>query len=267
MRIPAGDLPGARRGRPRRTRRSRLSGAAVALAVAVAGCGAPAAPAGRLTVFAAASLTATFQALAGTFEKERAGTQVVFHFAASSTLAQQLVDGAPADVFAAASPETMATVTRAGVAAGPQTFVRNQLVIGVAEGNPKNLRSLADLARPGVAVARCAAQVPCGVAADRALRAADVTLRGPTLELNANATLTKLTLGEVDAALIYRTDALAAAAAVDAVDFPQSAAAATDYPIALISRGDRKELAAAFVALVTGERSAAAFRRAGFTTL
>ncbi|GGK01627.1 molybdate-binding protein [Pilimelia anulata] len=250
--------------RPRARRR--LLSALAALVLAAAGCGDPGRPDNVVLVFAAASLTNTFQNLAGTFERENSGARVAFNFGASSTLAQQLVGGAGADVFAAASPDTMATVVRGGLAEGPRTFVRNRLVIGVPDGNPRNIRTLADLGRAGLRVARCAPAVPCGTAADRALRAARVVLRGPSLEQNANATLTKLTLGEVDAALIYRTDAIAAAATVDAVDFAQSPVSATDYPVAALKGSPRPELAAAFVSLVTSERARAVFRRAGFDT-
>src|SRR5262249_22830589 len=153
----------------------------------------------------------------------------------SSTLAQQIVGGAPADVFAAASPATMKTVTDAGLASGtPTVFVRNQLVIAVPAGNPKGITSLADLVKPGIKVALCADAVPCGAAAKTALAAANVKLTPVTLEQDVKAALSKVELGEVDAALVYRTDAKSAGAKVTGIEFPESAKAINDYPIAAL---------------------------------
>src|SRR5690349_18153953 len=132
---------------------------------------------GNLTVLAAASLTETFDRIGKDFEAANPGVKVTFSYGGSSGLAQQITSGAPADVFAAASPATMKTVTDAGDAAGtPATFVKNQLVIAVPKGNPKGVEGLADLTKAGVKVALCAEQVPCGVAAKKALGAAGVKL-------------------------------------------------------------------------------------------
>ncbi|WP_396229722.1 molybdate ABC transporter substrate-binding protein, partial [Frankia sp. CpI1-P] len=125
---------------------------------------------GTVTVFAAASLTGTFTTLGKQFEAANPGSTVKFSFAGSSALAQQITSGAPADVFAAASPATMKTVTDAGEnSSAPKVFVRNQLVIAVPKANPKGIKDLPDLVKPGVKVALCAEQVPCGAAAKKAL--------------------------------------------------------------------------------------------------
>src|SRR3954454_8780756 len=148
---------------------------------------------GNLTVLAAASLTETFHQIGKDFEAANPGVKVTFSYGGSSGLAQQITSGAPADVFASASPATMKTVTDAGDAAGaPVTFVKNQLVIAVPKGNPRRLTSLATLARPGVKVALCAAQVPCGAAAGTAIAAARVRITPVTLEEDVKAALSKV---------------------------------------------------------------------------
>src|SRR5438270_2835889 len=131
--------------------------------------------AGTVTVFAAASLTGSFTQMARDFEAANPGAHVKFSFGASSSLAQQINQGAPADVFAAADEKTMTTVTAAGKAAGqPTAFARNELEIAVAPGNPKGIQGLQDLAKPGITVVECAPQVPCGSATAKALAAGHV---------------------------------------------------------------------------------------------
>jgi molybdate transport system substrate-binding protein len=220
---------------------------------------------GDVTVFAAASLTESFTQIGKDFEAANPGTKVTFNFAGSSALATQINQGAPADVFASASPSTMKTVTDAGNGDGePATFVKNQLVIAVAKGNPKGIKALADLAKPGIKVALCAEQVPCGAAAKKALDAAGVTVEPVTLEQDVKAALSKVKLGEVDAALVYRTDAKAASADVDGLEFPESAGAINDYPIVVLSKAPNKPAAQAFVSYVKGEKAQAVLTQAGF---
>ena len=132
---------------------------------------------GTLTVLAAASLTETFTELEKQFEAAHPGVDVKLNYAGSSDLAQQIVNGAPADVFAAASDATMKTVTDAGLAAGtPKVFATNVLQIATAPGNPKGIASFADLAKPDLKVVVCAPQVPCGAAAEKIEKATGVTL-------------------------------------------------------------------------------------------
>jgi molybdate transport system substrate-binding protein len=220
---------------------------------------------GDIVVFAAASLTDSFTRIGTDFEAANPGSKVTFNFAASSALATQINEGAPADVFASASPATMKTVTDAGNAEGtPAVFVRNQLVIAVAKGNPKGIAGLADLSQPDIKVALCAEQVPCGAAAKRALDTAGVTVTPVTLEQDVRATLSKLTLGEVDAALVYRTDAKVAAADLDGVEFPESASSINDYPIAVLTNAPNQPGAVAFVAFVSSAPAKAVLTVAGF---
>lgn len=246
--------------------RAALAGVA-ALTLGLAGCGGDGgAPAGgRVTVFAAASLTETFTRLGRDFEAAHPGTTVAFNFAGSSALATQITQGAPADVFAAASPATMRTVTDAGEAADtPVTLARNQLVIAVPKGNPHRVAGLADLTRPGVKVALCAEQVPCGSAARTALDAAGARLTPATLEQDVKGALAKVKLGEVDAALVYRTDARAGASDLDAVEFPESAGAVNDYPIVVLKRAGDPAAARAFLDFVRSEAGRAVLTAAGF---
>ena len=220
---------------------------------------------GTITVLAASSLTESFKQIGTDFEKANPSAKVTFSFAGSSTLAQQITSGAPADVFAAASPATMKTVTDAGDGVGtPVTFVKNQLVIAVPKGNPKGLTSLAALAKPGVKVALCAEQVPCGAAAKKALAAANVKITPVTLEQDVKSALSKVKLGEVDAALVYRTDAKASAADVEGIEFPESAGAINDYPIIVLKNAPNKAGAQAFIAYVQSDKGKAVLTAAGF---
>ncbi|MFC3981342.1 molybdate ABC transporter substrate-binding protein [Streptosporangium jomthongense] len=240
---------------------------ALVLTTALSGCGSRDTSSGgatTLTVFAAASLTGTFTELGRVFEAESPGTTVRFNFGSSATLAQQIVQGAPADVFAAASPATMRTVTDASLAAAPVTFVRNTLQIAVPVDNPAKVDDLKDLTGPGVKVALCAVQVPCGAAAAKALDAAGLKVTPVTLEQDVKATLTKVELGEVDAALVYRTDVIAAGGGVRGIGFPEAGKAINDYPVATLTKAPAPGLARRFVDLVLSPRGRDVLTRAGF---
>lgn len=253
-------------------RRLSLAAALVSvLSLAACGSSSPdtAAPASSgagksLTVFAAASLTETFTELGRQFESTHSGTKVTFNFGSSATLAQQITQGAPADVFAAASQATMKTVTDAGLASAPTVFVRNTLQIAVPEDNPAKVGSLKDLTDPKVKVALCAEQVPCGAAATKALDAAGLTVTPVTLEQDVKATLTKVQLGEVDAALVYRTDVIASGGKVKGIDFPEAAQAVNDYPIAALAKAPAPDLAKEFVDLVLSQQGRDVLTKAGF---
>ncbi|MEV4657147.1 molybdate ABC transporter substrate-binding protein [Micromonospora sp. NPDC049301] len=258
-----------------RARAMRTAVAALVAVAGLAGCGGGDDPApggtgdgrvtGTVTVFAAASLTESFTRIGRDFEAAHPGSTVTFNFAGSSALANQINQGAPADVFASAAPRNMTAVTEAGNADGtPGTFARNQLVIAVPRGNPAGVNGLADLTRPGVKVALCADQVPCGAAARTALDAAGVALTPATLEQDVKGALAKVKLGEVDAALVYRTDARAATADVTGVEFPESARAVNDYPIVALKDAPNPAGARAFVAYVRSAPAQAVLAEAGF---
>lgn len=239
--------------------RARLALVAAA-ALLLAGCGASDAPKaagadgtssakshGTITVFAAASLKEAFTTLGQKFEQAHPGTHVVFSFAASSELAGQINAGAPADVFASASTRNMDQVVTAKHATSPTTFATNVMEIAVPKNNPAHVATISDLAKPGVKVALCQPQVPCGAAAQKVLRNAKTTVHPVTLEADVKATLTKVRLGEVDAGIVYVTDVRAAGDSVTGIPIATGINAATAYPIATLPGAPNPKGAEAFV--------------------
>ncbi|RFC77062.1 molybdate ABC transporter substrate-binding protein [Streptomyces sp. AcE210] len=223
---------------------------------------------GTVTVFAAASLKESFTTLGKDFEKAHPGTKVTFSFGGSDTLAASITGGAPADVFAAASPKTMAIVTDKkdgkGTATAPSTFVRNQLEIATLPGNPDKVASLKDLTKSGLKVVLCDKTVPCGAAAQKALDAGKLKLTPVSYEQDVKSALTKVELKEADAAVVYKTDVKAAGSKVEGVDFPESANAVNDYPIALLKDAPNAEAAKEFIALVQSPEGQKVLTAAGF---
>ena len=239
-----------------------------ALAAGAAACAAPAGGEGagqQLTVFAAASLKTPFTALAKEFESTHPGTKVVLSFAGSADLATQLGQGAPADVFASADVKNMAKVADAGLVEGtPRNFASNVLAIAVPPANPAKIGSFADLAKPGVKVVVCAAQVPCGAAAKTVEGKTGVALKPVSEESSVTDVLGKVTSGEADAGLVYVTDVRAAAGKVKAVPFPEAAAAVNHYPIAALKSSRNQDLAASFLSAVAGAPGRKILDDAGF---
>jgi molybdate transport system substrate-binding protein len=219
--------------------------------------------AGTVTVFAAASLTGTFTQLGKDLEAVHPGVKVVFNFAGSSALAQQINQGAPADVFASAAPKNMDQVTDKGTAA---TFAKNRLEIAVPKGNPGKITGLADFGDAAKKIALCAEQVPCGAAAKKVFEAARITAKPDSLEQDVKAALTKVSLGEVDAALVYKTDVQAAAGKVDGIEFPEADKAINDYLIATLTEAPNAAGAKAFVDYVLSGRGRTVLSKAGFDT-
>ncbi|MCX4576379.1 molybdate ABC transporter substrate-binding protein [Streptomyces sp. NBC_01571] len=220
---------------------------------------------GTVTVFAAASLKESFTTLGKDFEKAHPGTKVTFNFGGSDTLAAGITGGAPADVFAAASPKTMAIVTDKSDAAGtPATFVRNQLEIATLPGNPDKVASLEDLTKSGLKVVLCDRTVPCGAAAQKALDASSLKLTPVSYEQDVKSALTKVELKEADAAVVYRTDVNAAGDKVEGVEFPESAKAINDYPIVLLKDAPNAAAAKEFIALVRSPEGQKVLTSAGF---
>lgn len=218
-----------------------------------------------VTVQAAASLTEVFTVLERDFEAQHPGTDLRFNFAGSSALAQQIVAGAPADVFASADQRQMTRVAAEGLTAGqPQRFATNSLTIAVPRGNPAGVDSLDDLANARLDVVVCAPQVPCGAAARELERVAGVALAPDSEESDVKDVLAKVEAGEADAGLVYVTDVRAAAPAVEAIDIAQPGAARTPYPIAVLRDATHPDLARAFVDLVRGDRGRQVLRDAGF---
>ncbi|MFJ8934830.1 molybdate ABC transporter substrate-binding protein [Streptomyces sp. NPDC102365] len=259
--------------RTRRTRRTlRAAGAGAAALLTLSACSSSddgasgvSGVSGTVTVFAAASLKESFTTLGERFEKEHPGTKVTFSFGGSDSLAASITGGAPADVFASASPKTMKIVTDAGDASGtPATFARNQLEIATLPGNPDKIASLKDLTGPGLKVVLCDKEVPCGTAAQKALDAAGLKLTPVSYEQDVKAALTKVRLKEADAAVVYKTDVHAAGDKVEGVEFPESADAVNDYPIATLKDAQNAEGAKAFIALVRSAEGRRVLTGAGF---
>lgn len=222
---------------------------------------------GAVTVLAAASLTETFTELGDRLMADNPDLTVTFSFAGSSSLAAQIVSGAPADVFAAASPATMQTVVDdAGGTLAPEVFVRNTLQIAVPADNAAGITGLADLARPELTIALCAPEVPCGAAAENVFAAAGIAASPDTLEQDVKAALSKVALGEVDGALVYRTDVIAAAGQVQGIEFAEASSAVNEYPIVVLDDAGNPEAARAFVELVLSPEGRDVFADAGFGT-
>ena len=220
---------------------------------------------GTLTVFAAASLTDVFTELGDRLESENPDLDIRFNFAGSSALATQLTQGAPADVFASANQSQMTVVTDAGLeAAEPEVFTENVLEIAVPADNPGNVTGLADFANPDLTLAVCAAAVPCGAAAVQVFEAAGITAVPDTEEEDVRAALTKVQLGEVDAALVYASDVQSAGSDVEGIEFPQAEEAVNDYPICILADAPNAEAGEAFVDLVLSDEGQEALAAAGF---
>ncbi len=238
---------------------------AVGLLFAACGGQAPAPQTGELTVFAAASLTEAFTQIGADFEAANPGTTLVFNFAGSQQLAQQLGQGAPADVFASANMRQMEVATEAGrIAAGrQQVFGYNRLVVVVPADNPASLQTLHDLAQPGLKLVLAAEDVPVGAYSrdvlERAEEHADFE-RGYRAALLANvvsyeqtvkAVLTKVVLGEADAGIVYTSDVTPDVAdQVQQIAIPDALNTIATYPIAPTNDSAHPDLAAAFIAYV-----------------
>jgi molybdate transport system substrate-binding protein len=214
-----------------------------------------AAQTGTITVFAASSLKDTFTELGKQFEAAHPGDTVKFSFGASSALATQINNGAPADVFASAAPKNMDQVVTPGNASNPQDFAKNIMEIAVPPNNPAKITSINNLASPSVKVALCQPQVPCGVVAAEVFKNAKLTVK---------PVLTQVELGNVDAGVVYVTDVLAAGSKVKGITIPASENATTLYPIAALTHSQYLSIAQAFVAFVLSPTGEQVLKAAGF---
>ena len=220
---------------------------------------------GEITVLAAASLQPTFTELGARFERDHPGATVTFNFAGSSSLVTQLIQGAPADVFASANPENMAKAVDSGIVSGaPTDFASNTLTIVTPPGNPKGVQQFSDLADPDLQVVVCAPQVPCGAATEMIERSTGVALRPVSEESSVTDVLGKVVSGQADAGLVYVTDAADAGDDVTEVPFPQAADVVNVYPIAVLLDSANPAGAQAFVDLVTGVQGREVLALAGF---
>ena len=242
----------------------RRAAVAVAVAVAASGCGfSGGADGGSVTVVAAASLAEPFTELGRRFEATRPGVEVEMAFAASPSVAAQVRAGAPADVVATADRVVVDTLAAGGLTGPVRTFARNRLAVAVALGNPLGIRTIADLARPGVDLVVCAAEVPCGRLAGAALARATVAPRPRSYEPDVKAVLGRVALGEADAGLVYVTDGRAAAGRVDTVPLGGRDLVA-EYGIAVVATSPEPPTAQAFVDFVASPAGRRLLTAAGF---
>ena len=216
----------------------------------------------ELTVFAAASLTEAFTELGGLYADAHPGSTVTFNFAGSQDLVAQLGQGAPADVLATADTATMDMV--GDLVVTPASFAGNRLAIAVAPGNPEGIGSLDDLARDGLKVVLVAPEMPAGTYAQQILDTAGVKVDPVSLEVSVKGVVTKISLGEADAGIVYVTDVAAADGEIDGVDIPDGANVVATYPIAVVVATERSDAAQAFVDLVLSEDGQAVLRDFGF---
>ncbi|MCX6050537.1 MAG: molybdate ABC transporter substrate-binding protein [Chloroflexi bacterium] len=250
-------------------RRMGIFGLWLAVILGLAGCNlaitpsAPSAGTGttELTVFAAASLTDAFNEVGKNFEAANPGVKLTFNFAGSQQLAQQLGQGAPADVFASANGKQMDVAITAGriVTGTARTFVRNRLLVIAPKDNPGQVKTLQDLAKPGLKLVFAAKEVPVGQYAldflDKATKdgslGADykdtVLANVVSYEDNVRSVLAKITLGEGDAGIVYSTDAFSVTDKVERIDIPDNLNTLASYPIATITDSANADLAKKFV--------------------
>jgi len=221
---------------------------------------------GKITVSAAASLTDAIDQIKADFEAVNPDTTVTATYDSSGTLSEQILDGAPVDVFASADEANMAKLTDEDLVAGePTVFARNQLAIVTKPGNPEGIETLADLADVGV-VSLCGEDVPCGTFAQRVLDGAGVAIpeTSVTRGQNVKATLTAVTEGDAVAGIVYVTDALGAADEAEIVDIAEADNAVAVYPAAVLADAANVEVAEAFVAYVASDEGQAVLRELGF---
>ena len=219
---------------------------------------------GDLTVYAAASLKAAFDELATEFEAQHPSVDVQpITYDGSSTLATQIIEGAPVDVFASADEKNMQKVVDEGLASAPELFATNTLVLVVPAGNPGGVESLDDLGNADLTVVLCAAEVPCGAASATLLSNTGVTPSVDSYEQNVTAVLTKVAAGEADAGLVYVTDA-ATTDAVDAIEVDGADDVVNRYPIVALSAAAGPEIADAFVAFVLDDEGQEVLAALGF---
>jgi molybdate transport system substrate-binding protein len=250
-----------------------LPACAAVLALLAAGCGddgpgaATTAPGveGAITVFAAASLTDAFTDVGEAFTAANPDAKAEFSFDASSALVQQISEGAPADVFASADTANMDKLVDAGMnGSEPVVFATNLLAIIVAQGNPKGITGVADLANGDLITVICAAEVPCGRYANEIFDNAGVTVTPASLEQNVRGVVTKVIAGEADAGIVYVTDVTAAGDDAAMVEIPDDINVVAQYPIATVKDAEDAEVGEAFIEFLTGPDGQAILTEYGF---
>ncbi len=248
-------------------------GAITAIVLALGACGSDnnsADPGGdqqTLTVLAASSLTESFTTIADQFEQAHDGVDVSLSFESSSTLATQVVEGAPADVLATASPGSMQPVVDAGDADGdPQTFATNTVAIALPKGNPAGIKNIADLDSPDVKVAVCVDSAPCGSVAADFFNLANLNVTPVTEEVDVKSVLAKVVTDEVDAGIVYNSDIVASGDTIESIPIPTKLLVSTDYLISPLTASENSDLAQEFVDAVLSPSGQQTLADAGFVT-
>lgn len=222
--------------------------------------------AGELLVSAAASLTDAFAEVEAAFETANPGVDVVLNLGSSSSLREQILEGAPADVFASANTSNMDQVAEAGEVEGEaQIFVLNELQIAVPADNPAGITGLDDFGSEDLLIGLCAEEVPCGSFGREALAKAGVTPAIDTNEPDVRSLLTKVEAGELDAGIVYVTDVLTTAGAVKGIEIPDDFNVVAAYPIAALVNAPNPDAAAGFVEFVLSDEGQAILVGFGFT--
>ena len=240
----------------------------VVAALALLGACSPAAPSAasskELVVFAASSLSDTYTSLGKTFEAAHPGVLVKFSFGGSSTLVDQLKEGAPADVFASADRQNMEKATTANLISGvPSLFATNTLTLIVPTGNPAGITGL-DSSLDGKKLVVCADGVPCGSATTKLAKLLGVTLRPVSEETKVTDVRAKVECGQADAGVVYVTDAKASGSKVDTIAIKHADQVKNEYLLGVVATSKNADLASQFVALVTGSEGQKALSAAGF---
>ncbi len=245
----------------------------VALFVMLAGllvaCGVGDRRANSVRVFAASSLTDAFTEMADAFEASHPDLDVELVLGASSSLREQVLDGADVDVFASANPDVMADLVDAGViTSAPDIFAVNEMVVAVPADNPGSVSSIDDLGKPELSIGLCAPAVPCGMGGRQLLANAAVEPSLDTEEPNVRALLSKIEAGELDAGIVYRSDLLHAD--VREVAVPAGWDVPVDYSIGVVtdpSDGSSFGYVDAFIAFVLSPDGQAILERHGFAVV
>jgi molybdate transport system substrate-binding protein len=249
--------------------RSRVFLVAVVAAL-LSACGSSGSPStsslsGTASVFAAASLTASFNAIGTAFQAAHPGVTIKFNFGGTPTLVTQIEQGASADVLASADTTNMDKLKTDGFTAGtPQVFAHNKLEIVVAAGNPKGITGLADLTKPGVIYITEAPTVPAGKYALQILANANVKVTPKSLETDVKSVVSKIELGEADAGIVYVTDVTAAGNKVAGVPIPDSVNVIATYPVVAVKGTKNADIANAFIAYVLSADGQATLQSFGF---
>jgi molybdate transport system substrate-binding protein len=219
---------------------------------------------GSLLVSAAASLTDVFAEIESVFERSHPGVDVVLNLGNSSSLREQILEGAPADVFASANTSNMDQVVQAGEAANPRIFASNLLQIAVPVGNEAEVTGLADFANEELLIGLCAEDVPSGDFGRQALEKAGVTPAIDSNEPDVRALLTKIEAGELDAGIVYVTDVASAAGTVEGIEISEEHNVSAHYPIAVLLNAPNSGAADAFVAFVLSDDGQEILSQFGF---